>query len=102
MSLDLCRQFKYDLSSNELAAIQERVETNSIDASLENYSGEQICADVTVLEMKVRGLQGPEAERLQMKIRALRQKARERFKAAVVFAVVYGARITCGRGSDRQ
>ena len=83
VSLDLCRQFQFDLTSEEVAVITKLVDTNSVNASLNNYSGEQILDEIANLELKAKSSSGAEKERLEMKVRELRLIAKDRFKSAV-------------------
>jgi len=82
VSVALLQQFKYNLTSNEVSAIENRVETKKIHASLDNYYGEQLVTEIQALEMKKKKSGVNKAE-IDRNIEELRNQAAYKFKSAV-------------------
>jgi len=82
VSVALLRQFKFNISGQEIAVISKRVETTSINASLKNYSGEQILEQIAFLKEK-RKKKGVDVKEIDIQIEYLEKKARYRFETAL-------------------
>jgi hypothetical protein len=82
VSLSLLQQFKFDLTNNEVSAIQNRVETRILNASLENYSGEKLVAEIQTLELQKKK-SSSNKDKIDNEIKILKIQAAGKFKNAV-------------------
>ena len=85
VSLRLIGSFKFNLTKAEVEIIQSRVETKNVDASLNNYSGEEYLRELKFLEYrKEHGhLKPGEEAQVDRRMAELRKLSRERFRRAL-------------------
>lgn len=82
VSLALLQQFHIDLTSQDVAVLRRRVQTKSVEASLDNYMGEALVAEIESLKAR-RSQKGTDRLALDERIRALQQDAHKRFQSAL-------------------
>lgn len=81
-SIALLGQFKFDLTENEVAVIKKQIETKNIEASLSNYSGEQLMRKVAVLEQQKK-VQDANQKEIDQKINSIKAIAKNKFRNAL-------------------
>lgn len=82
VSVALLQQFHVDLTSQEIAVLRQRVDTRSVEASLNNYSGEALVAEIDALKAR-RSQKGTDRMAVDQRIKELQAEARKSFQSAI-------------------